>query len=255
MAKLLGSGPFPKRIEEYVVYRLPGIEEPILRLNTGFESKSWRTADKYAKSRWLASEFGALIRVCKLFREGLDLVLPRYNRKGICNHLVKKLYPFIAMDGVSVWGERCLSEAFKCAEFRAAMVGFDFNPQSKFYCREGTFLVDSAGLNYHLQVGHFLEQLVFPTDSACGGVQLHRYVFDFGTGRGVLVSGDLCFIHQDSVLDVVSLPVPIIADCHGVDFLLFSVSFFEVDGGGFGPVLDCGDGGVRVLECGMVRKI
>ena len=72
---------------------------------------------------------------------------------------------------------------------------------------------------------------------------------------GVLVSGDLWFIHQDNVLDVVSLPIPIIADCHGVDFLLFSVSFFGVDGGGFVPVVDCGDRVVRVLECGMVRKI
>ena len=192
MAKLLGSGPFPKRIEEYVVYRLPDIEKPVLRLNTGFDSKSWRTADKYAKSRRLASEFGALIRACKSFREGLDLVLPRYNRKGICNHLVKKLYPFIAMDRFSVGGERCISKAFECLDVREGMVGFDFNPQSKFYCKEGTFLVDSAGLNYHLQVGRFLEQLVFPTESACVGVQLHRYVFDFGTGgclgfRGFMV--------------------------------------------------------------------
>lgn len=183
------------------------------------------------------------------------MVLPRYNRKGICNHLVKKLYPFIAMDRFSVWCERCISKAFECLDVREGIVGFDFNPQSKFYCKEGTFLVDSAGLHYHLQVGRFLEQLVFPTHSACVGVQLHRYVYDFGMGSGAFVSGDLCFVNQDSVLDFVSLPVPIIADCHGVAFLLFSVSFFGVDGGGFVPVVDCGDRVVRVLECGMVRNI
>ena len=252
MAKLMGPGPFPKRIEHYVVYRLPGVDEPVVRLNTGFDSETWRTAPKYAKTRRLASEFGALIRVCKLFREGLDLVLPRYNKKGICNHFVKQMYPFIPYDGVSAWGERCLSKAFACAEVREAMVGFDFNPQAKWTGGGGAVVAAASGFTYRLEVGSFLEQLVFPVGADCVGVQLHRYVFDFETGVGSLVSSALLFLDQDSVLDFASLHVSVLEGCSGVAFLLLSISFFGVEDGSFVPVVGCSDGGVRVLGCGEV---
>lgn len=251
MAKLVCSGLFPKRIGKYVVYLLSDVEEPVVRLNSGFDAESWHTADKYVKSRQNASEFGRLTQVCRLFREELDMVLPSYNRKGICNHLVKKLYPFIAMDGVSVWGERSLSEAFKCAEVREAMVGFDFNPDSQFDGSCGTFVGVSPALTYRIDVERFRERHLFPVGSDCVAVQLHRFVFDFETGTGFLLSGGLWFINQDSILDSISMPVPVLEGCTGVDFLLLSVTYFCVNDGSFVPVLKCGAGGIRVLGCGF----
>ncbi|WP_432670645.1 hypothetical protein [Flavobacterium sp. SM2513] len=123
---------------------------------------------------------------------------------------------------------------------KEARVGFDFNLDSRWDGSCGTFVADSTALAYRIDRERFRERHLFSTGLDCVAVQLHRFVFDFETGTGSLVSGGLRFLHLDSILDAVSMPVPVVTVFDGVDFLLLSVTYFGADDGDFVPVLACG---------------
>jgi len=75
MAKVTVEGKFPKRIDDYVLYKLG--DQIIIRANSGFTSKALKTSPKYALSRQNASEFGRVSATCKQLRLALSGFLPK----------------------------------------------------------------------------------------------------------------------------------------------------------------------------------
>ena len=231
------TGTYPKRIEEFSVYKYDGQEDwRVLRRTSGFTVKGMKTDPKYANSRNNASEFGRISTLCKQMRLLLGGVLPKKNNLAVCNSLTAVMRKAMAFDTVSERGERNLATAFQDERARQLLVGYDFNPD--------VCLADVIRMPYcfdavqsQVSFGKFsaAETIIFPEGANAVGMWLHQLVFNFENGTGVLASSDMALFSDTAALDGLVLECEL-PDADGVVFSVLEVQFYEYADGSYVPV-------------------
>ncbi len=214
MGILLTEGEFPKRIGDYVLYRLDN--QVVIRSISGFTSKGMKHAAKYELSRQNASEFGRVSTLCKQVRLALNGILPKYNNLVVVNSFTKKMRAVMTHDTHNVRGHRHLSAALAGESGREFLNGYELNPDTVFSCE---CILNETHLHLTLAVG-----------AGVTGIRIHRLAFNFENAEKQLVSGDWQLYHSSSLATGVDLELPL-ATGEGVLFTLLDVSCFtEADG-------------------------
>lgn len=227
MAKVTVEGKFPKRIEDYVLYKLH--DQVIIRAKSGFTSKDLQTAPKYALSRKNASEFGRVSSTCKALRLALKDYLPKKNNLLVVNALTKKMRQLLAFDTVSERGERTLANALATEEALHQLRGYSFNPEvlwtSKYVITNHQIQLDTASI-----------QVPAGATSVCfTSVVL---AFDFDTKFSSLCESENYFYNTATLPDEITLGVPTIEFSGGILFTILVIAFYRQDGGGYVPLSD-----------------
>lgn len=214
MGILLTDGKFPKRIGDYVLYRLD--DQVVIRSISGFTSKGMKHAAKYELSRQNASEFGRVSALCKQVRLALYGILPQYNNLAVVNSFTKKMRAVMTHDTHNVRGHRHLATALADESGREFLRGYELNPDTVF------------SYDYHLYKTHL--HLAFAIGAKVIGFRMHRLAFNFENAEKQLVSGDWHLYYSSSLATGVDLELPL-AKGEGVLFILLEVACFaEADG-------------------------
>lgn len=246
MAKLVGGGKVPKRIDNCVVYELDG--EVIIRRISGFTSEGIKIDPKYALSRQNASKFGRVSSLCKQMRQSLAGILPKKNGLFVCNSLVSVMRSLIAFDQESVRGERLLWKAFESAEAKSLLTGYSFNKPCVFLKEvERAAGLDSFG-NLDLSGLSASDVVGFFEGEFCLGVRWHHLDFDFKEGRSALYSSEWLFLTADAPVANYKIANAFPEIVAGVLFSIVEVGYFVRDNGSFVPVANDSDKIVRVLK-------
>lgn len=237
MAKITVDGPFPRRIDDYVLYKLD--DQIIMRATSGFTSEALKTATKYALSRQNASEFGRLSSICKALRLALKDYLPKQNNLLVVNSLVKKMRQLLVYDCVSVRGERTLANAMATVEARAQFKGYSFNPVAV-----GAFKTVFNAESVAIATAN----IIIPEGATSVAFTLVSLVFDFDTKASFLTESQHHFYGLTALPDVVELVVPKIERVSGELFTIMVVAFYFQDETGFVPLKDDSSKVVLVLD-------
>ena len=248
MAKIIGDVPVPKKIPGFVHYHLRDVPERILRAKSGITKDNYKQK-RYQKSRENASEFGALSAICKKFREPLNGVFPVANRNALCNRFTSKMGSLLPLDVLSERGSRNLAHAFSFLEARQELVGYEFNLSAPlpylsrpyiFFDRSGTLILNATA---------FVSELTFPIGADWVAVQMHRYLFDFTAGVGVLCSSECLFLNRFTKLKVAALSCSFAAAEADVLFTLLEVKFYNFEEGCYVSVVPDLGTIVSILGC------
>lgn len=227
MAKVTVEGKFPRRIDDYVLYKLG--DQIIIRTNSGFTSKALKTSPKYALSRQNASEFGRVSATCKVIRVALQLYLPKKNNLAVVNSLTKKMRQLLVYDTESGRGERTLAKAMTSEAAQKELKGYHFNPDA------------AVKLGYQMdneQVQLVTSGLCFPDGATSVCCTILSFAFDFDTKESSIVSSAPSFFSNATLPDTLVLAVPSLEGYSGTLFTFLVVSFYSVNDGGYVPLED-----------------
>lgn len=238
MAKVTVEGAFPKRIDDYILYKLG--DQVIIRIKSGFTSKALKKSPKYALSRQNASEFGRVSSTCKALRIALCAYLPKKNNLLVVNSLTKRMRQLLAFDCVSLRGERTLFHAFSNPEGLAALAGYHFNPDAA-AAIEYTVL----GKTLHVPTS----SLFFPDDANAVSFTVVSFEFDFNLKTHTLCEGDKCFFSSATMPLQLDLIVPFLERATGVLLTVLVVEFYNLEDSSYIPVVDDRSKVVLVVNC------
>ncbi len=248
MAKIIGDGPLPKKIEGYLHYKLRDVKERILREASGFTKETIKE-ERYRRCGENATEFGAVMSLCKKFRDPLDGVFPVSGRRDLSNRVTSKMRSLLEFDTVSPLGARNLDVAFSFEATRQKMVGYDFNLAAPLPYRSRSFIVLERGGGLNLAVRSFVAELDFPDGCERVAVRMHHYLFDFNFGRGVLSSSAPLFLNRFTSLKSASLSCVFPASREGILFTLLELKFYGFEEGCYVPLVPDSGMVVHVLQC------
>lgn len=249
MAKIIGEGPLPKKIEGYSHYKLQDVKERILREASGFTKETIKE-ERYRRCGENATEFGAVTSLCKKFRDPLDGVFPVSGRRDLSNRVTSKMRSLLELDTVSPKGTRNLDVAFAVEETRQKMEGYDFNLTAPLPYRSRSFIVLERGGGLSLVARSFVAALDFPDGGESVAVRMHHYLFDFNCGKGVLTSSTPLFLNRFTSLKSASLSCVFPASLEGILFTLLELKFYGFEEGCYVPLVSDSRTVVHVLQCG-----
>jgi len=209
MAVVITDGKFPKRIGNYVLYRLD--DQVIIRPISGFTSKGMKHAEKYELSRQNANEFGRVSALCKQIRLTLYGILPRYNNLDIVNHFTKKMRAVMAHDTSNARGQRHLAAALATSGGRELLTGYEFNPDTHF-----RYTVNQQENGLHI---------VFTDLKGITGCRLHQLAFNFENGESQLAARGWQLHTKPSLAGGVALDLPV-PPVEGTVFAILEVARF-----------------------------
>lgn len=230
MAKIIGDVPVPKKIPGFVHYHLRDVPERILRAKSGITKDNYKQK-RYQKSRENASEFGALSAMCKKFREPLNDVFPVANRNALCNRFTSKMGSLLSFDVLSETGNRNLAAAFSFLETRQELVGYEFNLSAPLPHLSRPYISFDRNGTLILNASSFVSELTFPIGADWVAVQMHRYLFDFTIGVGVLCSSECLFLNRFTTLEGAALSCSSAALEDGILFTLLALKFYTFEEG------------------------
>ena len=227
MAKVTVEGKFPRRIDDFVLYKLNN--QVIIRAVSGFTSDTMKTSPKYELSRQNASEFGRVSATCKQLRLALQTVLPKKNNLAVVNSLTKKMRQVLAFDNTAARGERTLARALATEKARQQLFGYHFNPDG------------AIGLDFVLQNGIVKTRTashMFPegANSVCYSVV--AVAFDFETKASSFIECEKQFYNKATLPNTVALVVPKFESCAGVLFTILVVRYYVQSDDGYVPTDD-----------------
>lgn len=227
MAKVTVEGKFPKRIDDYVLYKLE--DQIIMRAKSGFTTKALKTSPKYALSRQNASEFGRVSSTCKALRLALMDYLPKKNNLLLVNALTKKMRQLLVFDTTSERGERTLAKAMNTDEAQNHLKGYSFNP-------EVLNSLDYTIFNNQLQLTTDGVKVAEGATSACFKVVVLE--FDFDTKASALCESENYFFNTTTLPQKVTLDLPTMEFLGGVLFTILVIAFYRQEDGGYVPLED-----------------
>jgi hypothetical protein len=245
MARVTSTEKLPKRIDDYLIYKLD--TQFIMRKNSGFTKELLLTNPKYARVRENATEFGQVSRLCKALRLSLVTLLPKQDNLAICNALTQLMRQVLVYDTVSKRGERQLALAFANTESKTIVNGYNFNPNSLFATVfTGSYTYTKRGLQFDSFV--VSEQLAFAAGADFVGFRLHQLGFDFKNATGTLSSSIWQLLARTSKTKAFTITTPDAPVTTGVTFVLLELQFYSYDGSSYLP---CDDRSkvLVVLEC------
>ena len=236
MAIVSGEGVMPKRVGQHLIYKLSDVF--VMRRVSGYTRALVMDDPRYFRTRCNKSEFGQMVSQCKQWRDSLAGILPKkYFGTTMVNALHKKMHQVLLCDRYSVYGERHLAAGLGSEEGRAALTGYDCNPEAgldlDFTLLSGQLRMQAAGL-------------LFPEEANRVGFRVHRLAYDFGNGVHTLVSGRLGFYSRKGLGAALALTVPELKG-DGVLFTLLEVQFFRFTEGSYLPLPDDRSKGVIVV--------
>ncbi len=251
MAKVFSKGKIPKRIMKgYVNYNLN--DDHVLRKTSGFTSEGMQTDPKYARSRDNASDFGAVTRLCKVIRIGLNEVLPRSNNLAVCNGLTTVMGKVMCCDAIAERGKRSLKNGFATEGGRALFTGYDLNPDGLFRNTfKGNYRFDAERSLLIIDSFDTAAAFVFPEGANCVGLRMGALRFDFDTSNSFFKLTDWSlFCFESKITEAIQLGFDVIPDGEGVVFFILEISFFVENAGSYVPFAT--DGGKVVCVIGVV---
>ena len=249
MAKIIGDGPLPKKIEGYSHYKMQGVKERIMREASGFTKETIKD-ERYRRCGENATEFGAVTSLCKKFRDPLDGVFPVSGRRDLSNRVTSKMRSLMALDTLSPLGTRNLDVAFSFEATRQKMVGYDFNLASPLPYRSRSFIALERGGGFSSDARSFVSDLHFTDGCESVAVRMHHYLFDFNCGKGVLTSSTPLFLNRFTSLKNAYLSCVFPASNEGILFTLLELKFYGFEGGCYVPLVPDSGTVVHVLQCG-----
>ena len=221
MAKITSfEGKIPKRIGNYVVYRLD--DQLIVRANSGFTSKGLKQKAKYALCLQNASEFGLLSKTCKAIRQVVADGLTLHNNLQVVNNLTKKMRSVLVYDTLHDRGNRNLKTALATSEAQNVMKGYAFTPDFKLQLQ-----VTPEGLLVTVP-----EELLEFSNGYLGFCVQYLF-FDFDSLTGYL---ERTTWQMEPLNSKVSFVLPVVAP-GGVLLSMYRFSFFSLQEGEWLPVL------------------
>lgn len=238
MAKVTVEGKFPKRIDDYVLYKLG--DQIIIRANSGFTSKALKTSPKYALSRQNASEFGRVSATCKQLRLALSGFLPKKNNLAVVNTLTKKMRQVLVFDTLAVRGERTLAKAMTTIEAQNQLRGYHFNPETE-------ISLDYSIANHQLQF--ITDRITFPDGATSVGCIVLTLDFNFDTCESSLSEGNNYFYNCARLPDSITIEMPKTEVSNGVLFTILVLDFFKEMDGGYLPLENDRSKVVMILDC------
>ncbi|GAA4059909.1 hypothetical protein GCM10022389_00150 [Flavobacterium cheonanense] len=227
MARVKVEGKFPKRIDDYVLYKLE--DQIIMRAKSGFTTKALKTSPKYALSRQNASEFGRVSSTCKELRLALKDYLPKKNNLLVVNNLTKKMRQLLVFDTASVRGERTLAKALATIEAQNELKGFHFNP-------EMAISLDCTISNNQLQF--ITDGIVIPDGATCVSCTVLSLAFNFDAKTNSLCESDKHFYNHITLPNSITLEVPKMELIDGFLFTILVLDFYKELDGGYVPLED-----------------
>lgn len=249
MAKIISDGPLPKKIPGFACYNLPDVPERIIREESGFTKENLKQKH-YRKCGENANEFGSVVSMCKKFRAPLNGVIPVANGRQLHNRLTSKMRSLMALDSLSEGGCRNLETAFSLLETRQRIEGYDFNLDAPLPYRSRPFITLDVDEGLTLDAPSFVSELDFPDGSDWAAVRLHRYLFDFKEGQGVLFSSAPLFLNRFTTVQVAALTCAFPTSKEGVLFTLLELKYYAFEGGSYLPLVPDLGTVVHVLKCG-----
>jgi hypothetical protein len=227
MAKVTVEGKFPKRIDDFVLYKLE--DQIIMRAKSGFTSKALKTSPKYALSRQNASEFGRVSSTCKELRLALKDYLPKKNNLLVVNTLTKKMRQLLVFDTVSVRGERTLAKALATIEAQNELKGYHFNPE----------IITSLDYTYtNNQLQFITDGIEIPDGATNVSCTVLALDFNFETKTNSLCESDKHFYNLTTLPDFITLEVPKMELTDGVMFTILVLAFYKEMDGCYVPLED-----------------
>lgn len=227
MAKVTVEGKFPRRIDDFVLYKLNN--QVIIRAVSGFTSDTMKTSPKYELSRQNASEFGRVSATCKQLRLALQTVLPKKNNLAVVNSLTKKMRQVLVFDELAARGKRTLDRAIATEKGRQQLHGYHFNP-------DGAIALDFVLQNGIVQMR--TASLVFPEGANSVCFSLVALAFDFETKASSFLESEKQFFNKTTLPTSVALDVPELESCAGVWFTILVERYYVQNDEGYVPVED-----------------
>ena len=237
MAKVEVEGKFPKRIDDFVLYKLN--DQVIIRAISGFTTKALKSSPKYALSRQNASEFGRVSSTSKQLRVALAPFLPKKNNLAVVNTLNKKMRALLPFDMESGRGERTLAKAMATAEAQQQMKGYHFNPEAS--------SAPSCTLDGD-QLQLFTAGIVVPEGANSVGIAVVALAFDYESLASSIAESEKHFFAANSLPDPLVLVVPTLEYMGGVVFTVLVIEFYSQDDTSFVPMKDDRSKVVMVVE-------
>jgi hypothetical protein len=238
MAKITVEGKFPKRIDDYVLYKLD--DQIIMRAKSGFTSKALKSSPKYALSRQNASEFGRVSATCKQLRLALCGFLPKKNNLAVVNALTKKMRQVLVFDATAVRGERTLAKAMATIEAENQLKGYQFNTEM------------NSSLAYVIvnsQVQFTTNGIVFPVGATSVGCTILVLDFNFETCESMLCESKKYFYNSLRLPDSIFIEMPKMEVINGKLFTILVLDYYKENDGGYLPIEDDRNTMVMVLDC------
>lgn len=227
MARVKVEGEFPKRIDDYVLYKLE--DQIIMRAKSGFTTKALKTSPKYALSRQNASEFGRVSSTCKELRLALKDYLPKKNNLLVVNNLTKKMRQLLVFDTESIRGERTLAKALVTIEAQNQLKRFHFNP-------EMAISLDCTIINNQLQFT--TDGIVLPDGGTSVSCTVLTLTFNFETKKNSLCESDKHFYNLTTLPNSIILEVPKMEPTDGILFTILVLNFYKELDGTYVPLED-----------------
>lgn len=227
MARVTVEGKFPKRIDDFVLYKLN--DQVIMRAVSGFTSAAIKTSPKYELSRQNASEFGRVSATCKQLRLALQTVLHKKNNLAVVNCLTKKMRQVLVFDDLAARGERTLARAIATEKGRQQLHGYHFNP-------DGAIALDFVLQNGIVQMN--TASLTFPDDANSVCFSLVALAFDFEAKASSSLESEKQFFNKPTMPNKVDLDVPNLETCAGVLFTILVVRYYVQNDDAYIPVED-----------------
>lgn len=227
MAKVTVEGKFPKRIDDFVLYKLN--DQVIMRAVSGFTSAAMKASPKYELSRQNASEFGRVSATCKQLRLALQTVLPKKNNLAVVNSLTRKMRQVLVFDDLAARGERTLARAIATEKGRQQLHGYHFNP-------DGGIALDFVLQNGIVQTS--TSTLTFPDDANSVCFSLVALAFDFETKACSFLESEKQFFNKATLPNRVALVVPNLESFAGVLFTILVVRYYVQSDDGYVPTDD-----------------
>lgn len=234
MAKIYIEGDFPKRIDNFVLYRWGS--KVVIKMVSGFTTEALDSAPKYELSRKNASEFGRVSSLCKQVRVALSGIIPKQNNLTVVNSFTKKMREVMTYDITNPRGERQLANALITEEGRQSLVGYEFNPSAN-------IVLDYTLTDELLLINN--KEVTFPSCINHIGFRIHQLAVDFGIGDNALLSSDWTLKSKTELSKTIEIAVPNQPESNGVVFMILETQFYEWVDGVCVPVVE--DGGKSVL--------
>lgn len=221
MAKITEfEGKLPKRIDDYVIYKLE--DDLIIRKKSGFTRKGLLKHPKYELSRQNATEFGLVATTCKAIRLLVAEGLTKHNNLAVVNNLTKKMRSLLVHDTENGRGKRNLKTAFAHSVAFQNFAGYSFTPDFPLTVSVNDCIIQVA-------IPDDLDVLV----ATHLGFQVQYLYFDFDTLTGQLeaASWQMQAVASEVLFTIDEAPRS------GYFLLLYRFSFFTFNDEHWMPVL------------------
>ncbi|MES2556450.1 MAG: hypothetical protein V4604_09890 [Bacteroidota bacterium] len=198
----------------------------LVRRTGGITSEQYRLDERYAATRDASSEFAAICHTGKLIRDALHPFTLPVKDRTMMNRLNKELVVLKQLDTTHSRGKRRPEIMMMNQEANRSFRVFQFNEHVKTYELTKDFPVIIREQNSLTMKLSSILPSAFPKSATHAGLTLLQTVIDFGQGCFETRSSHMALVSHGSDAEL-SLVIPEISSCAGIELVCFQVLFFE----------------------------